>query len=916
MRLLYWWYVLPLRIRSLLRGGVVDRELDEELQYHVDRQTEANVAAGMPPADARLAAVRALGGAEQHKEACRDRRRVAIADQTLRDLRYGVRVLGRSPVFTAVAVLSLALGIGANAAIFHLVDVIALRRLPVADAHRLTEVRARNVNGFGIHQGPHAEITYPLWEQLRADRAAFDGMFAWGSQAIFVDGASAARSVYGLWVSGEFFETLGVPPWRGRLLRQADDVRGCGAGGVVVSHAFWQAHLGGRESAVGTRLTLFDQPFTIVGVTPPGFTGLEVGQVFDVAVPICAAALTGGDALERRDFFWLRVMGRLRSGWTLERASDHLQTRSPGLLEATVPPGFGTELVDRYRAFRFEAIPADRGVSPLRESQATSLLLLLGLTGLVLLITCGNLATLMLARASARAREVAVRAALGASRARLVSQLTIESVLVAAAGAALAVPIALATGRLLVAFLEHAAGAIELDLAADWRLLAFISAVAVMTAVVFGVIPALRASMVRPMIAMRQASRGLGVDRQRARFERVLVVGQVAVSLVLVVAALLFVRSFRNLTTVDVGLERDNVVAISFIDRDRTAPSLDRQIAFHQRLVDAIGTIPGVVSATASTHVPLSPGSWTHFFTVPRLGSGDQKPSRFTYVGPGYFGTLRIPLRAGREFTRLDDAAAPRVVVVNESFARHHLAGVDPIGATLRTIDEAGYPATTYQIVGVVGDTRYSDLRDESCWCDGADGMPPIAFVPIAQIPTLRPWPAVLVRVDAPLGALENAITTRVASLKPSISAAVVDLSSHIRARAAGDRMIAWLAGAFGAVAMSLVTIGLYGIIAYLTSGRRNEIGVRLALGSSRAQIVMLVMQESVRLLGAGLVLGIPLAMLAVRTAATLLYGITPTDPATMATATVAIAAAAIVAACVPAVRAARIRPERWLRCD
>jgi predicted permease len=915
MRFLYWWYVLPLRLRSLFRGRAADRDLDDELQYHLERQTELHVAQGMAPREARLAALRALGGVELHKEACRDRRRVALADTAIRDLRYGMRVLARSPVFTAVAILTLALGIGATAAIFHVVDLIALRTLPVAEPDRLAEVRAPNVGGFGIHGGPHAEITHPLWEQLRDDGTAFDRMFAWGSQAMPTDGGTS-RFLYGLWVSGEFFDALGLRPWRGRLLGPADDVRGCGAGGVVVSHAFWQSRLGGQESVVGTRLTLFDQPFTIVGVTPPGFAGLDVGQVFDVAVPICAAALTGGDALERRDFFWLRVMGRLKSGWTLERASEHLRARSPGLLAATIPSGFGPELVDRYEAFRFEAIAAARGVSALREAHTTSLLLLLGLTGLVLLITCGNLATLMLARASAREREVAVRAAVGASRARLVSQLTIESLLVAAVGAALAVPVALASGRLLVALLETAAGSIELDLAADGRLLAFISIVALVTAVLFGVVPALRASMVRPMTAMRQASRGLTVDRQRARFQRVLVAGQVAVSLVLVTAALLFVRSFRNLATVETGLAIEDVAAVSFVDRDRPPASLAQQLAFHQRLVDEIAMIPGVVSASATTRVPLNSGSWAHFFTVPRSGGAEQKVSRFTYVGPGYFGTLRIPVRAGREFTRLDDAAAPRVAVVNESFVRHHLGGIEPVGATIRTVDEAGYPAATYQIVGVTGDTRYADLRDEPCWCDGADGMPPIAYVPLAQIASLQPWPAVLVRADAPVAALETAIAERVASLKPSLSATIVDLSSNVRARAAGDRMIAWLAGAFGAVAMALVTIGLYGIIAYLTSGRRNEIGVRLALGSTRAQIVMLVMRESALLLGAGLVVGVPLTLLAVRSGATYLYGIAPTDPATIAAATAALAAAAVLAACVPALRAARIQPERWLRCE
>ena len=916
MRILYWRYVIPLRLRSLFRATMVDRELDDELQYHIERQVELNVAQGMTPQEARLAALRAIGGLEQQKEACRDRRRVTLAENAMRDVRYGVRVLGRSPVFTAVAILSLALGIGANAAIFHLVDLIGLRTLPIEEPDRLAEVRAPNVQGFGIHNGAHAEVTYPLWEQIRAHQAAFDGIFAWGGQVMYAGDGAAARPVRGLWVSGEFFDVLGVPPWRGRLIGAADDRRRCGPGAVVVSHDFWQTHFGGREAAVGSRLTLLEQPFTIVGVTPPGFAGLEVGQTFDVALPICAAALTGGDALERRDFFWLRVMGRRGSGWTLERASQHLLALSPGLLEATLPAGFGAELVDRYRSLRFEAIPAGRGVSRARDAHAASLLLLFALTGLVLLITCGNLATLMLARASARDREMALRVAIGASRSRLVSQLTIESVLLASAGAALAVPVALMCGRALVSFLGTSTEPITLQLTADWRLLAFVAAAALATALLFGVVPALRVSLVNPIASMRQAARGLTLDRHRARFQRLLVVGQVAVSLVLVVAALLFTRSFWNLAGVDIGLEHEGAVAVSFVDRDGVPAPLEQRIQFQERLVDEIRTIPGVMSAAAATRLPLSLGNWAHFFTVPRQPAAEQKVSRFTYVGPDYFETLRIPIRRGRAFSGRDDARAPRVLIVNESFARIHLRGLDAVGTTLRTLAEAGYPATTYEIVGVVGDTRYAAVRDEPCWCDGPDGMPPIAFVPIAQIPSLQPWAAVVLRSDRSRGALEAAIAERVESLKPSISAAVVDLSLHVRERLAVDRMIAWLAAAFGALAMILVAIGLYGVIAYLTAGRRNEIGIRLSLGSTRAQIVMLVMRDSVVLLAAGLLIGIPVTALAVRNAVTLLYGITPTDAPTMTAATAALALAALVAACVPAVRAARVSPERWLRCE
>lgn len=367
-------------------------------------------------------------------------------DSLVSDARYGLRVLRRAPVFAAVAMLSLALGIGANAAIFQLIDTVRLRSLPVPDPAGLVEVRAEGVHGFGVSSNFNAEVTYPLWEQVRAHQVAFASIFAWGDAQLIVGRADDARAARGLWVSGDFFRGLGITPERGRLIAADDDRRGCGAGAAVVSHAFWQVYLGGRDTAIGSTLTVLDRPFTIVGVTPSRFTGLEVGQSFDVALPVCSAALWS-DGLDRRDLWWLTVIGRLKPDWTMPRANEYVRALSAGLLDATVPSGYSAELTAQYRGFRFGVIPAGRGVSRLRGTYGTSLSVLFALTGLVLLMTCANLATLTLARASAREREIAVRVAIGASRSRVVSQMLIESLLVGVGGAALAIPVALASGR-------------------------------------------------------------------------------------------------------------------------------------------------------------------------------------------------------------------------------------------------------------------------------------------------------------------------------------------------------------------------------------------------------------------------------------------------------------------------------------
>jgi predicted permease len=508
-----------------------------------------------------------------------------------------------------------------------------------------------------------------------------------------------------------------------------------------------------------------------------------------------------------------------------------------------------------------------------------------------------------------------VRAAIGASRPRIIAQLVTESLLVAGAGAMLAVPMALVSARALVGFLDVADDPVMLSLGTDWRLVTFVGVTAVLTTVLFGLLPALRVSVVDPIAAMRQASRGLTADRRHAFFQRALVAGQIAVSLVLVMAALLFVRTFRNLATVDLGFEPSGLLAISFLDLPSQALPVEQRVAFQRRLTGEIRSVPGIAAAASSSKIPMQRGAWSHFFTVPG-GDAKQKVSRFTYVGPGYFATMGIPLRAGRAFTDRDDVAGRPVLIVNESFVRAHLGQRNPIGATVRRLAEPGYPEVLHEIVGVTGNMKYADFRDESCWCDGPDGMPPIAYVPIAHDPSPFPWAPIVVRTHASIAGLAPAVITRVERLNPAITVGIIDLDSQLRDRLSPERMLAWLAGAFGVLAVVLVTVGLYGIIAYRAVSRRSEIGIRLSLGATRAQIVLLVLRDSLLLLAVGLTIGLPLTRVALHGAEALLFGLSSADVPMLAASATLLTGAATFAGLIPAWRAARLSPEIAIRCE
>ncbi|MGC1587220.1 MAG: ABC transporter permease, partial [Rhodomicrobium sp.] len=554
-----------------------------------------------------------------------------------------------------MAIVSLALGIGANTAIFQLLDAVRLRSLPVQNPQELAEVKIVGGNhGMGLNQ-QYGELTRPIWQLIRDKQQAFSDVFAWSVNRRYLGKGSEMRSFRGLWVSGDFFRVLGVRPWRGRLL-MPEDAGACPVTHAVVSYSYWQSHLAGHEPGPDVKLLANNDLVEIVGVTPPEFFGMSVGDNFDIALPLCQPK----EEL-RRDIFEVSVMGRLKPGWTLARASAEMQTLSPGIFEATVPPGRDPSSTEMYKHFRLAAYPAARGVSWVRETYDSSLWLLLGITGLVLLIACANLANLMLARASTREHELAVRLALGASRGRLVRQLLAESALLAAAGTALGVALAHSLSIVLVWAISTEGSSVNLNTAMDWRALLFAACVAILTCAAFGVLPALRAAQAQPASAMKAGGRGMTAGRERFSLQRLMVVTQISVSLVLLVAALLFVRSFRNLMTFDPGMRESGIVT-GFLGFWQSNLPPQRWAEFNRELLDEISATPGVLDAATTSNAPLLGSSWEHGV---RAG-GAEGDAKFTWVSPGYFDTMGIPVVRGRGFNQNDTAASTRVAVVNQ----------------------------------------------------------------------------------------------------------------------------------------------------------------------------------------------------------------------------------------------------------
>lgn len=814
--------------------------------------------------------------------------------------RIAFRSLRQSPVSSIVAILSLALGIGACTALFSIFDTLLLKSLPVRDPGRLALLSDARGN---------TSWTNVQWEYLRDGSLRFDGLAATSAETLDISTSGQTQPVEGLWASGRLFDVLGVPAVLGRTLTEEDDRRGGGADGpvAVISYAFWHRQYGGDPEVVGRAITLNRVPFTIVGVTGPGFFGTTVGRHFDVAVPIGTdPLLRGGEgALDHRSYWWLTILVRLAPGQTLDAGTALVRGIQHQLREATLPGDWPATLLASYLEKPFALEPAGSGESTLRTRYQRPLVTLLAAVGVLLLIACANIGNLMLARATARRHDVAVRAALGASRWSLARPMLVEGLLLAGAGALLGVAFAQAASRLLVGWLSTPGRPVFLDVGLDWRALVFTTGVTVLAAILFGTLPALRTARAEPRDALAQ--RGTTASRSSLGMSGALVVVQVGLSLVLVVAAGLFGRTFAALASRDLGFDPDRILLVALSARGEAAASTDRYASF-ERAREAAGGVPGVASAASSVMMPVSGGSWQFGVEVvgePQL-SENERGVYVNAVGPGWFDTYGTSIVSGRDIGPNDVAGAPSVALVNRAFARKFFAGSDPIGRLVRQVP-AREPKPPVTIVGVVDDAIYRSLR--------ADAPPTLYLAHAQQEGLMRSRGALSVRsAGPPVATLIAPITRALQAAAPDLALTFRPLSDQVSALLIQERLLAAVSGFFGSLGLLLAMLGLYGVTAHNVSRRRAEIGIRMALGGAPGSVVRLMLRRVALLVGTGIVLGGIASYWAARFLTTLVFGIEARDPATFAAAAAVLLGTALAAAMLPARHASRIDPVAVLR--
>ena len=808
------------------------------------------------------------------------------------DLRYALRTLRSSPGFAIVAILSLALGIGANTAIFSLIDAVMLKTLPVSRPEELLQVTANESGSF----------TNPLWEQVRDRQDVLSGVFASSPARFNLARGGEARYAPGTWVSGDFFDTLGVRAVLGRTLNPADDRRGCAAA-AVLSFDFWQNEYGGSSGVLGQSISLDGHPFQILGVTQTGFSGIDVGRAAEVFVPICAEPMvTATSQLDNRRNWWLRVVGRPKPGLSAQQVTARLKTLAPEMLAATLPLNTVPEDQRSYLGSSFGTQPAANGLSVLRARYSNSLLMLMALVGVVLAISCANVANLLVARATVRQKEIAIRLAIGAGRARLIRQLLTESLLLALAGAALGILFAQWGSQLLAGLLSSSSDRVFLDLAVNGRVLAFTAVVAIATGVLFGLVPAWRATRIQPHAAMQAGSRAVAEGHSRFNPGKLLVMAQVALSLVLLVGAGLFMSTFRNLATLDAGFERDHVLLVNVDLRNPKFPP-ERRAAIYEEMLTALRGIPGVRSAAASTLTPVSGLLSLDFLYVDGKAAKSRNDSYvfINRVSPGFFETLATPLLAGRDFEKRDGQGAPPVAIVNETMARMYFGNENPIGRRYRT--ESGGAVLT-EIVGVVKDAKYATLRED---------LRPIVYLPLSQWDKPGPLRSFEVRSTGSAASLIPGVKDALDRVNRDVTIEFRTLAVQLAESIGRERLLATLSGFFGALALLLSTIGLYGVMSYNVARRRNEIAIRMALGAERAHVMRMVLGEIGLIVAAGLGAGLAATLASTRLVTSFLFGLKPTDPATLLLAASLLAAVALCAGYLPARRASRVDPrEVW----
>jgi predicted permease len=834
------------------------------------------------------------------------------------DVRYGIRMLLKAPVTTTIAVLSLALGIGANTAIFSLIDAVLLKLLPVQDPQQLVSLTDPGASGIsvGTQNGERSLLSHREYLAQRRSNQAFTDLIAAQSQVLrqnaTIDGPT--EELRTRLVSSNYFSALGVHVPIGRAFTEQDD-RGVGAAPVaVISYSYWQRRFSGSSDAIGKTIRIRNAALNIVGVADPRFRGETVGDVPDIWIPLSMqpASLPGriwldDDPAHPFDkVMWLHVIGRLKPGVTMGQAKASVNLAHKQVVAEEFAALSPTDKVFKQS---IELHAAAAGVSSVRGEFADPLFMLMGIVALVLLIACANVANLLSARAAARAKEIGVRLALGANRTRIIRQLLVESLLLAIAGGLLGVIFAYQGVQLLIVMAQSGQSRLDLDVTPDLRVLAFTAVVALSTGVLFGLAPSLRAARTDVNSSLKESSRGAGLSTSRIRFGRVLVTAQIALSLALLIGAGWFVQTLRNLQNIDLGYAKDHLV-IARVDAQAAGYNAQRRAALYRDIASRLSTAPGIRSVAYSENGLFSgteSGDQIEVEGYTAKKEGDDG-ARFDGVGPNFFSTLGVPILLGREINERDGEGSPRVCVVNEAFARFYFGNASPIGKHVKDL----FPATqvTMEIVGVVRDSRDHNIR-------GA--IPRRFFVPAFRPmgDELSPFLNYTVRTSADPRTAIRTIQDTVRRINPIIPVSnTYTLDDLVDRRLRQETLIAQLSAAFGLLALILASIGLYGVLSYSVTQRTGEIGIRMALGAGRGSVLRMVLRETSFLIVAGLATGVPAALLAGRFVKSKLYGLEPGDPMTLVLAAAGLTLVAMFSGWLPARRAACIDPMNSLRAE
>jgi predicted permease len=881
---------------KIWRRKQFEADMDAELRVHIEVYVADLVRSGVSLEEAERRARVEFGSLEASKDECREAWGLQRLDELRADVRLAFRTIRRSPGFAAITVLSLALGIGANTAIFGVFDAVMLRLLPVRDPNQLVFVQMVGSTG---RDGP----PYPFFELIREQATNFEAVSAFSPSDIELTADRGRELARGVWVSGNFYEMLGVQPLMGRSLTASDDGI-VGKGGpdgavAVISHAYWRQRFGSDPAMVGRTIYVYGHAVTIVGVMPTETMSLEPGRPVDLAVPMALA-----DPVKMRDrtSLWLLVAARLKPGVGAAQA----RAEADALFRAYMADVQIAPEARRRLFNHIDVAPAAKGLSGLRRQFSKPLTALMILAGLVLLAACVNMTNLMLARAVARQRDFAVRLAIGAGRWRLVRQNATEALVLVGAGAMLGVVLARMGETALAAFFAEGSNAIVLDLSLNARVLLFTLSLAVLSGLAVGIAPAIRAARLDPAAGLHGGSRSIAGNRVSMRLGRALVVVQVALSMVLLAGAGLFIRSLRQLEKVDLGFVREGILTLEIAPEQRLQGS-SGWLAAQGDILERVRQIPGVRSAGLTTVSPMSGRDRGALVEVPGFAPQTEGDKRIhmAAISPGYFETLGVPVLLGRDFTISDHGGSLKVAILNETAARFYFGSANPIGGKVRFTNYARRDLL-YEVVGVVRDTLHDNLRDRASR---------FIYLPVPQSVEPIQRIGLAARCAGDATGFSEPVRRQIQSAHPALLVTSAStMEKQIGQTLFRERLVATLSIAFGTVALVLASIGLYGILAYAVTRRTNEIGIRMALGATRNGVVWIILREGFALAGGGIFIGVPVVLAIGQVAKALLFGVEPFDPFALVSAALLLLVLAGVAAVLPGRRASLLDPSTALR--